>query len=221
MVIRLIDLHSHTTLSDGELLPSELVRRAVIHGYEAIAITDHADYTNLEQLIETATKLKFLEEEWDIRVLTGVELTHIPPRKIAQVAKKAKDLGAEIVVVHGETTLESVTAGTNAASAACEHVDILAHPGLITEEDVLTAKENNVCLEITARNGHNRTNGHVAKLALDVGATLVLDTDTHKFDDLTTDDTALKIVMGSGLFELQAREVLKASVRNVAEIDSL
>lgn len=217
-MILLIDLHNHTILSDGELLPSELVRRAVINGYEAIAITDHADYTNLEQLIETTMKVKYLEDEWNIRVLTGVELTHIPPRKIASLAKNAKELGAEIVVVHGETIYESVTAGTNAASAACEYVDILAHPGLISEADVQTAAENNVCLELTSRNGHNRTNGHVARLALDIGATLVLNTDTHKFDDLINVDTALKIVMGAGLTEMQAREVLKASAKKVAEI---
>ncbi len=167
MVIRLIDLHTHTIFSDGGLLPSELVRRAVIHGYEAIAITDHADYTNLEHLIETAKKAKYLENEWDIRVFAGIELTHVPPRKIAPLAKKAKELGAEIVVVHGETLAEPVASGTNAASAACEYVDILAHPGLISEEDIQTAIENNVCLEITSRNGHNRTNGHVVRLALE------------------------------------------------------
>jgi histidinol phosphatase-like PHP family hydrolase len=218
MVIRLIDLHTHTIFSDGELLPSELVRRAVIHGYEAIAITDHADYTNLEQLLEAAKKAKYLENEWDIRVLAGVELTHVPPRKIAPLAKKAKDLGAEIVVVHGETIAEPVAPGTNAASAACEYVDILAHPGLISEEDVLAAKENNVCVEITARNGHNRTNGHVARLSLKIGATLLVNTDTHSPENLITDETALKIAMGAGLTESGARKVLKTSAKKVAEI---
>jgi histidinol phosphatase-like PHP family hydrolase len=216
-VIRLIDLHTHTIFSDGELLPSELVRRAIIHGYEAIAITDHADYTNLEYLIETAKKAKYLEDEWDIHVFAGVELTHVPPRKIAPLAKKAKELGAEIVVVHGETTTEPVAIGTNAASAACEYVDILAHPGLISEEDVQTAIENNVCLEITARNGHNRTNGHVARLALEIGANLLINTDTHAPEDLITDEIALKIVLGAGLTESTAKEVFKASAKKVAE----
>jgi len=217
-VIQLIDLHTHTIFSDGELLPSELVRRAVIHGYEAIAITDHADYTNLEQLLDAAKKAKYLEEEWDIRVLTGVELTHVPPRKIAPMAKKAKELGAEIVVVHGETIYEPVAPGTNAASAACEYVDILAHPGLISEEDVRTAADNNVLLEITTRNGHNRTNGHVARLALEFGATLVVNTDTHAPEDLITDETALQIAMGSGLTESGAKDAFEASKKKVAEI---
>jgi histidinol phosphatase-like PHP family hydrolase len=217
-VIWLIDLHTHTIFSDGELIPSELVRRAVIHGYKAIALTDHADYTNLEQLIEAGQKAKYLESEWDIRVLAGVELTHVPPRKIAPLAKKAKDLGAEIVVVHGETTSEPVAPGTNAAAAVCEYVDILAHPGLISEEDAEKAKDNNVCLEITARNGHNRTNGHVARIALEVGATLLVNTDTHAPENLITDETALKIAIGAGLTEAQAREVLKASERKIVEI---
>lgn len=217
-MIRLIDLHTHTIFSDGELLPSELVRRAIIHGYEAIAITDHADYTNLEHLIDTGKKAKYLEKEWDIRVFAGIELTHVPPRKIAPLAKKAKELGAEIVVVHGETTVEPVAVGTNAASAACEYVDILAHPGLISEEDIQTAIENNVCLEITSRNGHNRTNGHVARLSLELGATLLVNTDTHAPENLITDETALKIAMGAGLTEAQAREVFKASAKKVAEI---
>jgi histidinol phosphatase-like PHP family hydrolase len=217
-VILLIDLHTHTIFSDGELLPSELVRRAVIHGYEAIAITDHADYTNLEQLIEAAQKAKYLENEWNIRVLAGVELTHVPPRKIAPLAKKAKDLGAEIVLVHGETTSEPVAAGTNAVSVACEYVDILAHPGLISEEDVQTAAENNICLEITARNGHCKTNGHVVRLSLDIGATLVLNTDTHAPENLITDETALKIAIGAGLTESRAEEVFKASAKKIAEI---
>ncbi len=217
-MIRLIDLHTHTIFSDGELIPSELVRRAIIHGYKAIAITDHVDYTNFEHVLEAAKKAKYVENEWDIRVFAGVELTHVPPRKIAPLAKKAKELGAEIVVVHGETIAEPVAPGTNAASAACEYVDILAHPGLISEEEVQTAKENNVCLEITARNGHNRTNGHVARLALEIGTTLLVNTDTHAPENLITDETALKIAMGAGLTESGAREVLKASAKKVAEI---
>lgn len=220
-MIRLIDLHTHTIFSDGELLPSELVRRAVIHGYEAIALTDHADYTNLEHVLEAAKKAKYLEDEWDIRVLPGVELTHVPPRKIAPLAKKAKDLGAKIVVVHGETISEPVAPGTNAASVACEYVDILAHPGLISDEDVQTATENNVFLEITARNGHNRTNGHVSRLALEIGATLVVNTDTHAPENLITDETALKIAMGAGLTESRAKEAFKASAKKVAEIEWL
>ncbi|MBN2488256.1 MAG: histidinol phosphate phosphatase domain-containing protein [Methanosarcinaceae archaeon] len=209
----MIDLHTHTIFSDGELIPSELVRRAVVHGYKAIAITDHADHSNIEHVLAGAIKAKYLEDAWDIRVLAGVELTHVPPEKIAQLVKKARELGAEIVVVHGETISEPVAPGTNAAVVELNDVDILSHPGLITVDDAQKAVDNDVCLEITSRNGHNRTNGHVAKIALEVGATLVVNTDTHSPDDLITKGTARKIAMGAGLSEKQADKVLAASMR--------
>ena len=47
----MFDLHTHSIFSDGELIPSELVRRAVFNGYDAIAITDHVDFTNVEYVL--------------------------------------------------------------------------------------------------------------------------------------------------------------------------
>ena len=47
----MIDLHTHTLFSDGGLVPSELVRRAEVIGYTAIALTDHADISTLDFII--------------------------------------------------------------------------------------------------------------------------------------------------------------------------
>lgn len=207
----MIDLHTHTVFSDGELIPSELVRRAVVTGYEAIAITDHADYTNFEQLVDVAEKAKYLEDVYDIKILSGVELTHVPPAKIEPLVEKSRKKGADIVVVHGETVTEPVISGTNSAVVDLGEVDILSHPGLITQDDVQKAYDNDICLEITSRKGHNITNGHVAKLGLEVGATMVVNTDTHGPDDLITTEMARKIAIGSGLDEKQADEILHNS----------
>src|SRR5512137_2808132 len=179
----MIDLHTHTTFSDGELIPSELVRRAEVLGYRAIGITDHADYTNIEHILYCVSKAKYLEEVLDIRVIVGVELTHVPPAKIGPLAAAARRLGAEIVVVHGETPVEPVRPGTNRAALEAE-VDILAHPGFITMEEAELARDNNVCLEITSRSGHNITNGHVVRMARIAKARMVVDTDTHAPKDL-------------------------------------
>ncbi len=46
-----IDLHTHSLISDGVLLPSELLRRAEALGHKALAITDHADASNLAHII--------------------------------------------------------------------------------------------------------------------------------------------------------------------------
>jgi histidinol phosphatase-like PHP family hydrolase len=72
-------------------------------------------------------------------------------------------------------------------------------------EDAELARDNGICLEITSRNGHNRTNGHVVRIAKETGASLVVDTDTHAPHDLITDEVALKIAMGAGLDEKGAR----------------
>ena len=48
----MFDLHCHSFFSDGELLPSELVRRVEVLGYKAIAITDHADESNFAFVLQ-------------------------------------------------------------------------------------------------------------------------------------------------------------------------
>ena len=195
----MIDLHTHSLFSDGELLPSELVRRAYVIGCQAVAITDHADSSNLDWVIPRMVQVcRDLKAHWQVRAIPGVELTHIPPDLISPLTVRARTLGAQIVLVHGETIVEPVPPGTNQQAIAAG-VDILAHPGLIAEEEVVLAREKEVFLEITARKGHSLTNGHVARLAKKVGASLVLNTDTHAPDDLISQEYALKIVLGAGL----------------------
>ncbi len=204
----MIDFHTHTFASDGELLISELVRRASINGYQAIAITDHCDFSNVEALIESVLRVKpYLEKQYGIAVLAGIEITHVPPVVIADLVNTARSLGAQIVVVHGETIVEPVKKGTNKAAIKAG-VDILAHPGLISDEDVKLAAACGVALEITSRHGHCLTNGHVARLSLKYKAKMVIDSDTHSIDDLLTQDKAVSILRGAGLSDIQTRNVL-------------
>ena len=210
----MIDLHTHTLFSDGELLPAELVRRAEDIGYEAIALTDHADSSNLDWVVPRLVQVcRDLNRHRPIRAVPGIELTHLPPEMIATLVREARSLGAKIVVVHGETVVEPVLLGTN-REAIEAGADILAHPGLITEEEVLRAKEKNVFLEITARKGHSLGNGHVARLAKKNGARLVLNTDTHTPDNLISSNFALKVVRGAGL----EAEDLQRMIENSREL---
>jgi len=196
----MIDLHTHTLWSDGELIPAEHIRRAVKAGYEAIALTDHADSSNIEELcregVQFALTMNRLQNE--ITVLSGLELTHILPEEIGELTKVARSMGVSIIVVHGETIAEPVRPGTNmAAIIAC--VDILAHPGLISSEEIRLAGQNGVFLEITARKGHSLTNGHVARIAGLHKSPLVINTDSHSHNDFISDQTAERILLGSGL----------------------
>jgi len=207
----MIDLHTHSLFSDGVLVPSELVRRAVIKGYEIIAITDHADASNLDFTIpRVAAACRELNRRWNITALPGIELTHIPPETFTELTQRARSLGAAIIVAHGETLVEPVHPGTNRAAIDAK-VDILAHPGLITAEEASLAAKNGVCLEITTRKGHSLSNGHVVKAALEAGASLVIDTDTHEPGDLVDDGLARNILFGAGLSAGQVETVFHTS----------
>jgi len=195
----MIDLHTHTTFSDGELIPAELIRRAKVAGYKALAITDHADASNMGLIIENVRRLTdSYAHFFDIEVLAGVELTHVPPALIAEFAQMARRAGAQIVVVHGETIVEPVERGTNLAAIEAG-VDVLAHPGLLSEVEAGLAAERGVALEITTRRGHSYGNGNVAALARAAGARIVIDNDAHAPGDLVSRELRRRIGLGAGL----------------------
>lgn len=198
----MIDLHTHSIFSDGELIPYELVRRAEEKGYRFIAITDHLDFSNMDFVIPRIVRVadKINKEERGIKVIPGCELTHISPCYFKEAVKEARKLGAKIVVAHGETPVEPVSEGTNTA-AILAGVDILAHPGLITDKDAGLAAKKGVFLEITARGGHNITNGHVAKVAISAKANVIVNTDAHAPRDLIDKKFASVVARGAGLTE--------------------
>jgi len=195
----MIDLHTHSLFSDGGLAPAELARRFEVAGYKALAITDHGDQSNIDFIIPRL--VVFCEEinrRDGIRVIPGIELTHIPPKFIPVLVSRSRNLGAKLVLVHGESIVEPVAPGTN-RMAIESSVDILAHPGLISEEEVSLAKERSIYLELTSRKGHSLTNGHVAQLAHKLGAPMILNSDTHSPGDIWPATRLLEIVMGAGL----------------------
>jgi putative hydrolase len=208
------DFHSHTIFSDGELIPSELVRRAKTLDHKAIALTDHVDVSNIEFIVPNIAKVsEELNQYWDIMVIPGVEITHVPPETIKKLAIKAKKLGAKIVVVHGETPVEPVMLGTNRSAIESGEVDILAHPGIIDEKDAKLANKSDIFLEITARSGHNIGNGRVAAL----GENFLLNTDTHSPNNLITQEFAYKVALGAGLNEESSINVIKENPKVLLE----
>ena len=195
----MIDLHTHTLLSDGVLLPSELARRAHVKGYKAIALTDHADASNMDFVLPRIVKAaRELNKYWAIKVIPGVEITHAPVESIKRLVGRARKMGAKIVVGHGETISEPVLSGTNIAFIAAG-VDILAHPGLIKEEDVKLAKKRGVFLEVTTRKSHAKPNKRLIALARKTGAKLVLNTDSHAPKDLIDDKKRSAFLKALGL----------------------
>ena len=208
----LYDLHTHTILSDGEMLPIELIRRMAVAGYTTVAITDHVDTSNAETVLTTLARVRESAGLFGVRLLCGVEITHVPPAQIAALARRAKAAGADIVVVHGETVVEPVAPGTNLAACSCRDVNVLAHPGLITKEEAQAALSNGIALEITSRGGHNRTNGHVAQIARENGCQIVVDSDAHAPHDILDDRAKNIVARGAGLSEAECRQALSLNI---------
>ena len=194
------DFHTHTLLSDGVLVPIELIRRAIVKGYVALGISDHTGAGGLERRLEEANEdCRLARERWDYPVYAGVELTHVPASAVAELAMRARRAGAAYVIVHGETPVEPTEPGTNLAAVSCPQVDLLAHPGLLTVAEAALAAENGVFLEITSKPGHSLGNGGVAAVARQAGAKLLLGSDTHVPEQLLTPEMAARVLLGAGL----------------------
>ena len=214
----MIDLHTHTLFSDGELLPSELVRRAEVAGYAAIALTDHVDASNIDFILPRIVKVcKELNKYWKIRAIPGVEITHVPVQEIKRLVRYARSHGAKVVVVHGETVAEPVVPGTNRAAieAGC---DILAHPGLISAADAALAKKRGVCLEFTTRKSHCVTNKRLVKIARAAGAKLVLDNDAHCDANFVSEAAARRLLKAAGARPEEIEQIFSNSRAIVSKI---
>lgn len=214
----MIDLHTHTTLSDGVLIPTELARRAEVLGYRVLAITDHVDTALVSRVVPALVEVaRDLAPAMAMRVLPGVEITHCRPEHIARVTDEARRLGAKIVVVHGETPSEPVLEGTNRAGieAGC---DILAHPGMITEADARLAAERGVLLEISGRAGHSLGNGHVAAMARRTGAQVIFGSDSHEPGNLRPRRDAERVLALAGLSPEEVAAAFAAAERLVVRV---
>lgn len=209
-----IDFHTHTLLSDGELCPAELSRRVLVNGYQVLGWADHVDPGTMETILKQSRAAALALQGYfnGLTLLPGVELTYIPPDLIGDFVKKARDLGASHVVMHGESVVEPVAPGTNRAAIEAG-VDILAHPGLLTEAEAALAAERGVFLELSYRGGHSLGNGLVAALARRTGAELLVNSDGHAPGDYLTPDSQLAVALGAGLSLAEYQEMMAGAAR--------
>ncbi|MGB0940931.1 MAG: PHP domain-containing protein [Marinomonas sp.] len=100
---RRIDLHTHSTCSDGMLTPTELLTKAKEQDIEVFSLTDHDTLTGLQEAQTAADKL-------GIKLVPGVELSvqwsGIPLHMVVLGFDKENDVLTSIVEKNQETRLE-------------------------------------------------------------------------------------------------------------------
>lgn len=185
----MFDFHIHVSCAGGRegLLPSEALRLAKCAGFRAVGLIVRADAATLPVLLpRLGPLLKTCSLYAGIEAFAGVELVHVPPALLPDAVEEARNLGAALVLGHGESVPRRMTelteVGTNLAAIRAG-VDILAHPGLITPEDAELAAEKNVLLEVSTAPRHCLANGHVVRMAERFGCGLILGSDAAAAED--------------------------------------
>ncbi|MDR1103833.1 MAG: hypothetical protein LBK92_00505, partial [Endomicrobium sp.] len=87
---------------------------------------------------------------------------------------------------------------TNFAAVEAD-IDILAHPGRLSDEVARLAAKNDVKIEITTKSKHGITNKEVTQIALKNKAKLIINTDTHEPEHLLTKKLIEKVLLDAAL----------------------
>ena len=207
----MLDFHVHI----GEhFLLSEAMRYGRLAGYRGLGLLVRADSSTLPLLLPWLLQTtKHYALYADLEAFPGVELTHIPAALISETVGEARSLGAGLVVVHGETPADTVERGTNLAAIEAG-VDILAHPGCISDADAERAAETGTLLELTTAPGHCLANAHVAAQAVKYGCGLVLNGNVHRKEDFASRELRQAALLGACLSQ-EGLALLEAGTREL------
>ena len=175
------------------------LRYAALAGIRFAGLVLTSDGSNFSRLADMAAQVRRLSLYANVEAWAGVELCHIPPALLPDAVREAREAGAALVLVHGESISDQVEQGTNFAAVEAG-ADIVAHPGLIDAEAASFAAEKGVALEFTSCPRHALTNAHTASMALRCGAMLVRGSAACRAEELTTRAFWPSVIKGADTF---------------------
>jgi predicted metal-dependent phosphoesterase TrpH len=125
--MKYVDLHLHSTASDGVMSPSDLVRYAKAKNLQAIAVTDHDTIEGLEEALSEGKKL-------DFEVIPGIEIS-------AEFSPGSMHLLGYFLDIHHPVLIEKLRYLQKARAARNPKiVEKLNHLGMkVSYEDVVKA----------------------------------------------------------------------------------
>jgi DNA polymerase (family 10) len=198
------DLHSHTTLSDGRNSVEEMAAAARERGYAYLAITDHSashgfgDHVTTERLWERIEEVRAWNEgKRGFRLLAGSEVNIGLDGALDYPDDVVEALDWVVASIHTSFAIPEREM-TERVLAAIENplVDCIGHLtgrligrrepyGIDVEAVAEAAARTGTMLEINGNPNRRDLSDRHARLALDAGATIVLNTDAHGIDTLS------------------------------------
>jgi len=193
------DLHTHTDWSDGALPIADLVDAAADAGHDYLAITDHATGPGMvggvgctdDELREQLPAIREVADDADIAVFAGVETNIDADGDLSTADDVLVDLDCVVASPHSGLDQDPDNA-TERLIRAVEHraVDILGHPtgrrighrsGLDPDIERLAAAaaDAKTALEINANPQRLDLSGTAARVAIEAGAPIAINTDAH------------------------------------------
>ena len=197
------DLHSHTTLSDGRNTLEEMAEAAKARGYSYLALTDHSATHGFDNHVTPKRLWERIEEvkEWNkgkrgFKLLAGTEVNILPDGSPDYDDELLAALDWVIGSVHTSFRIGE-KAMTERVLTAIEHpyVDCIGHltgrlilrrePYAIDVEKIAeAAARTGTMLEINGNPNRRDLSEHHARLAVESGVKIVLNTDAHGVETL-------------------------------------
>lgn len=196
------DLHAHTTYSDGLHSIREMAEAARERGYAYLAITDHSQRLTVahgldaERLRDQGAEIDRVRGEVDgLLLLKGIEVDILEDGSLDLDDDVLGELDLVIASVHSRFKLD-VDRQTERILRAMDHprVTLLGHPTgrlllsrppyeVDMERIIDHAAQRGTVLEINANPRRLDLNDQWARLAVERGCTLAVNTDAHRVDD--------------------------------------
>jgi DNA polymerase (family 10) len=197
------ELHCHTTASDGRNSIEEMAAMALERGYEYLAITDHSathgfgNDVQPRELLKQLERIRKIDAKLDgIKLLAGSEVNVLPNGTLDYEDEVLEELDWVVASLHTSFRMKEKEM-TARMIHAMEHplVDVIGHPtgrkiekrepyALDIEAVVEAAIRTGTFLEINSAPDRRDLNEQNARHAAEMGALLVIDSDSHGVETL-------------------------------------
>jgi DNA polymerase (family 10) len=221
------DLHTHTLWSDGRDATETVIRSAHALGYRYLAITDHSPTSkasrtlSIEGIAQQAKEIEALRPKYPgLTILHGCEVDILPDGSLDLPETVMAGLDIVLASLH-DPAGQPPDRLLDRYLRAMAHplISVVTHPANRTpgrangydldwDRFFAAARDSGTAVEIDGAPGHLDLDGHLARRAVETGATVVIDSDGHFAERL---GRQMRMGVGTaGRGGVEARHVLNA-----------